>query len=58
MIKLIAKPIQDNTNLGQEIKLAILKKAITIKDSEKKDDGLVYSEGGYSLPSKKKKSKD
>ena len=51
--------IQDDTTLGQEIKLAILKKAISIKDSEKKDDGLIYSEGGYSLPAKKKKkSKD
>ena len=53
------RTIQDNTTLGQEIKLAILKKATTIKDSEKKDDGLVYSEGGYVLPAKqKKKSKD
>ena len=51
--------IQDDTTLGQEIKLAILKKATSIKDSEKKDDGLIYSEGGYSLPAKKKKkSKD
>ena len=51
--------IQDNTTLGQEIKLAILKKATSIKGSEKKDDGLIYSEGGYSLPAKKKKkSKD
>jgi len=51
--------IQDNTALGQEIKLAILKKATTIKDSEKKDDGLIYTEGGYKLPAKKKKkSKD
>ena len=53
------RTIQDNTTLGQEIKLAILKKATSIKDSEKKDDGLIYSEGGYSLPAKKKKkSKD
>ena len=28
------KTIQDNTTLGQEIKLAILKKAATIADSE------------------------
>ena len=53
------KITQDATTLGQEIKLAILKKATSIKDSEKKDDGLIYSEGGYSLPAKKKKkSKD
>ena len=50
--------IQEDTTLGQEIKLAILKKATTIKDSEKIDDGLIYSEGGYTLPAKKKKSKD
>ena len=51
--------IQDNTTLGQEIKLAILKKATSIKDSEKEDDGLIYTEGGYRLPAKKKKkSKD
>tara|TARA_B100000029_G_C17284321_1_gene854606 strand:- start:87 stop:713 length:627 start_codon:yes stop_codon:yes gene_type:complete len=57
--KINCQTIQDDTTLGQEIKLAILKKATSIKDSEKKDDGLVYSQGGYTLPAKKKKkSKD
>ena len=54
------KTIQDNTTLGQEIKLAILKKATIIEKSERNKDGLVYKEGqGYVLPAKKKKkSKD
>ena len=53
------KVIKDETTLGQEIKLAILKKASTIEVSEgKMDDGLVYKDGAYSLPAKKKKSKD
>ena len=51
--------IKDETTLGQEIKLAILKKATIIEDSEKDKDGRVYNEKGYTLPAKKKKkSKD
>ena len=38
------KIIQDNTTLGQEIKLAILKKAASIKESEKTE--IDYSETG------------
>ena len=38
------KIVQDNTTLGQEIKLAILKKAATIKESEKEE--IEYSETG------------
>ena len=38
------KIVQDNTTLGQEIKLAILKKAAVIKESEKED--IEYSETG------------
>ena len=53
------KTVQDKTTLGQEIKLAILKKAATIKDSEISEQQKNYSQGGYVLPSKKKKkSKD
>ena len=54
------KVIKDETTLGQEIKLAILKKATIIEKSERNTDGLVYKEGqGYVLPAKKKKkSKD
>ena len=53
------KVIKDETTLGQEIKLAILKKATTIEDSDRNEDGLVYNQDGYTLPAKKKKkSKD
>ena len=38
--------IQDNTTLGQEIKLAILKKAATIEDSEISKDQKNYSSTG------------
>ena len=38
--------IQDSTTLGQEIKLAILKKAATIKDSEISKDQKNYSSTG------------
>ncbi len=38
------KIVQDNTTLGQEIKLAILKKAAVIKESEKEE--IEYSETG------------
>ncbi len=38
------KIVQDNTTLGQEIKLAILKKAAIIKESEKEE--IEYSETG------------
>jgi len=40
------KTIQDNTTLGQEIKLAILKKAATIKDSEISEGQKNYSSTG------------
>ena len=40
------KTIQDNTTLGQEIKLAILKKAATIEDSEISEDQKNYSSTG------------
>ena len=53
------KVIKDETTLGQEIKLAILKKATSIEDSDRNEDGLVYNQDGYTLPAKKKKkSKD
>ena len=40
------KTVQDNTTLGQEIKLAILKKAATIKDSEISEGQKNYSSTG------------
>jgi len=40
------KIVQDNTTLGQEIKLAILKKAATIENSEISKDQKNYSESG------------
>ena len=40
------KTVQDNTTLGQEIKLAILKKAATIADSEISKDQKNYSSTG------------
>ena len=40
------KTVQDNTTLGQEIKLAILKKAATIEDSEISDSQKTYSTTG------------
>ena len=40
------KTVQDNTTLGQEIKLAILKKAATIEDSEISRDQKTYSTTG------------
>ena len=40
------KTIQDNTTLGQEIKLAILKKAATIQSSEISEHQKTYSETG------------
>ena len=40
------KTIQDNTTLGQEIKLAILKKAATIEDSEISESQKNYSSTG------------
>ena len=40
------KTIQDNTTLGQEIKLAILKKAATIEDSEISEEQKNYSSTG------------
>jgi len=40
------KTIQDNTTLGQEIKLAILKKAATIQSSEVSEHQKTYSETG------------
>ena len=53
------KTIQDNTTLGQEIKLAILRKATIIKNSEVSEVQKNYSQGGLILPAKKKKkSKD
>ena len=43
--------IQDNTTLGQEIKLAILKKAAVIKESEKEE--IEYYETGPGRPDAK-----
>jgi len=43
------KTVQDNTTLGQEIKLAILKKAATIKDSEISKDQKNYTERGAGM---------
>ena len=43
------KTIQDNTTLGQEIKLAILKKAATIEDSEISKDQKNYTERGAGM---------
>ena len=43
------KTVQDNTTLGQEIKLAILKKAATIKDSEISEDQKNYTERGAGM---------
>ena len=40
------KTVQDNTTLGQEIKLAILKKAATIEDSEISNSQKTYSTTG------------
>ena len=40
------KTVQDNTTLGQEIKLAILKKAATIEDSEISQSQKTYSSTG------------
>ena len=40
------KTVQDNTTLGQEIKLAILKKAATIEDSEISNSQKTYSSTG------------
>ena len=40
------KTVQDNTTLGQEIKLAILKKAATIEDSEISKSQKTYSSTG------------
>ena len=40
------KTVQDNTTLGQEIKLAILKKAATIADSEISKGQKNYSSTG------------
>ena len=40
------KTVQDNTTLGQEIKLAILKKAATIEDSEISEGQKTYSSTG------------
>ena len=47
--------IKDETTLGQEIKLAILKKATTIEDSDRNEDGLVYNQGTLYLLRKKRK---
>ena len=49
------RTIQDNTTLGQEIKLAILKKAAIIQNSTISEQQKNYSQGGYVLPAKKKK---
>ena len=46
--------IQDNTTLGQEIKLAILKKAATIKDSEISEGQKNYSSTGAGRQQKSK----
>ena len=46
------KTIQDSTTLGQEIKLAILKKAATIKESEKTDIEYSSTGPGRDEPSK------
>ena len=43
------KTIQDNTTLGQEIKLAILKKAATIENSEISKDQKNYTERGAGM---------
>ena len=43
------KTVQDNTTLGQEIKLAILKKAATIEDSEISKDQKNYTERGAGM---------
>ena len=43
------KTIQDNTTLGQEIKLAILKKAATIEDSEISKSQKDYTERGAGM---------
>ena len=40
------KTVQDNTTLGQEIKLAILKKATIIKSSEISENQKNYSSTG------------
>ena len=40
------KTIKDNTTLGQEIKLAILKKAAIIKNSEISEGQKNYTESG------------
>jgi hypothetical protein len=45
------KIVQDNTTLGQEIKLAILKKAAVIKESEKEE--IEYYETGPGRPDAK-----
>ena len=50
------RTIQDNTTLGQEIKLAILKKAAIIQNSEISEQQKNYSQGGYVLPAKKSKN--
>ena len=43
------KTVQDNTTLGQEIKLAILKKAATIEDSEISKSQKDYTERGAGM---------
>ena len=48
------RTIQDNTTLGQEIKLAILKKAATIEDSEISKSQKTYSSTGAGRDSQPK----